>query len=136
MTNQLVPPVESSGVGAQEPFHPRHQIDLGRLHHQVKVVGHETEWVTRLRLRLISRLTDAFHVRQFFKQISFGIKFHVARVRRRVQVIGKLHEIAVNLAVERAFDVAVFIEHCAHVDKIGSVFVVIENKFLPGMRYV
>ena len=43
VTKELVPPVESSGIGAQEPFHARHQIGLGRLHHHVKVIGHETE---------------------------------------------------------------------------------------------
>ena len=38
-----MPPIKSSGIGAQKPFHPRHQIGLGRLHHQVKMVGHQTE---------------------------------------------------------------------------------------------
>ena len=36
VTEQLLPPFEAAGVGAQKPFHARDQIRLGRLDHQMK----------------------------------------------------------------------------------------------------
>ena len=41
MTEQLVPPFEPAGVGAQKPFHSRDQIGLGRLDDQMKMIRHE-----------------------------------------------------------------------------------------------
>ncbi len=38
----LVPAIETDGVGAQQPLHARHEVGLGRLDDQVKVVAHET----------------------------------------------------------------------------------------------
>jgi len=43
MTEQLVPPVEPARVSAQKPFHARHQIPLRRLHHQMKMIPHQTQ---------------------------------------------------------------------------------------------
>ncbi len=54
MAKQLVPPVESSGISPQKPLHPRHQIGLGRFHHQVKVIGHQA-----IRMHLPIRLHAA-----------------------------------------------------------------------------
>ena len=39
MPKQFVPPVEASAVGAQKPFHPRHQIPPRCFHHHMKVIG-------------------------------------------------------------------------------------------------
>ena len=39
----LVPAVEATGVGPQQPFHADNQIRLRRLNHQVKVIGHQAE---------------------------------------------------------------------------------------------
>ena len=41
VAEQLVSVIEPEGVGAQEPTHPRHQVRLGRFHHQMKVVAHQ-----------------------------------------------------------------------------------------------
>ena len=43
MAEQPVPAVEPARVGPQKPFHPRNQIGLGRLHHQVEVIVHQTK---------------------------------------------------------------------------------------------
>jgi hypothetical protein len=43
VSKDFVPPVEPSGVGAQKPFHARHQICPGCFHHQMKVIGHQTK---------------------------------------------------------------------------------------------
>ncbi len=51
VSHELVPPVEPAGVGAQKPFHPGHQVRLRRLHHQMKMIGHQTQ-----RLHLPTRL--------------------------------------------------------------------------------
>jgi hypothetical protein len=40
---KFVPPIEARRISAQQPFHPRHQIGLRRLHHQMKMIGHEAE---------------------------------------------------------------------------------------------
>ena len=45
MTDKSVPTVEAHGVGAQKPFHARHQVGAGRFEDQVKVVAHETPCV-------------------------------------------------------------------------------------------
>ena len=37
----FVPPIIAAGVGPQQPLHPGHQVGLGRLQHQVKVVAHQ-----------------------------------------------------------------------------------------------
>ena len=36
-----MPAIEPSGVGAEEPFHARHQRGLGRLDDQMEVIGHQ-----------------------------------------------------------------------------------------------
>ncbi len=41
MAEELVPPVEAAGVGAQKPFHPGDQIRLRRLDHEVKMIRYE-----------------------------------------------------------------------------------------------
>ena len=38
---KLVPTIEAQCVTAQQPAHPRHQVALWRLDHQMKVVAHE-----------------------------------------------------------------------------------------------
>src|SRR5450756_385012 len=45
MAEQLVPPVEPGGVGAEKPAHTGHQVGSGRLQDEVKMVAHETEGV-------------------------------------------------------------------------------------------
>ena len=40
MPEQLMPAIEPSGVSAEEPFHARHQLGLGRLGDEVKVISH------------------------------------------------------------------------------------------------
>ena len=64
-----MPPVESAGRGTQKPFHPRHQIGLGRLHHQVKVVGHQAEGM-HLPVRFAAALGQSFQ-----EAFSVGIIF-------------------------------------------------------------
>ena len=39
----LVPPVKPRRIGAQKPFHPRHQVGLRRLHHQMKMIRHQAQ---------------------------------------------------------------------------------------------
>ena len=41
MAKELVPAIEPPRVGAQEPFHAGDQVGLGRLDHQMKMVGHQ-----------------------------------------------------------------------------------------------
>ena len=41
MPKEFVPAVEPTGVGAQEPLHPSHQVGVGSLDHEVKMVGHQ-----------------------------------------------------------------------------------------------
>lgn len=36
-----MPPVEPTGVGAQQPFHARDQIGLGRFDREMKMIGHQ-----------------------------------------------------------------------------------------------
>src|SRR5213596_3490295 len=43
MPKQFVPPVEASSVGAQKPFHPRHQISPRCFQHHMKVIGHQAQ---------------------------------------------------------------------------------------------
>ena len=33
--------VEPRRVGAQEPFHTRHSVSVERLHHRMKMIGHQ-----------------------------------------------------------------------------------------------
>lgn len=42
VAEELVPAIEPAGVGPQKPFHARHQIGLGRLDDQMKMIGHQT----------------------------------------------------------------------------------------------
>jgi hypothetical protein len=49
--NELVPAVEAAGVGAEKPGHPSHEVGLGCLHHQMKMIAHQAEGVD-LPLRL------------------------------------------------------------------------------------
>lgn len=37
-----VPAIESGGVGAQQPFHARHEVGARSFHHEMKVVAHQT----------------------------------------------------------------------------------------------
>lgn len=37
-----MPMVEPNRIAAQQPPHPRDQVGVGRLHHQVKMVAHQT----------------------------------------------------------------------------------------------
>src|SRR5213593_1331032 len=39
---QTSAPVEPTGIGAQKPFHPSHQIGLRRFDHQMKMIAHQT----------------------------------------------------------------------------------------------
>jgi hypothetical protein len=51
----MMPGVESQGIGAQQPAHARHQIPVGGLNDQVKMIAHQTIRVnlkTGLRARL------------------------------------------------------------------------------------
>ena len=41
VAGELVSVIEPDGVGAQQPTHSRHQVPLGRFHHQIKVIAHE-----------------------------------------------------------------------------------------------
>src|ERR1035437_8627100 len=41
MPEELMPAIEPSGVSAEEPFHARHQIWLGRLGDEAKVISHQ-----------------------------------------------------------------------------------------------
>lgn len=43
MPEQPVSSVEPGGVGAQQSFHPSHQVAPWRLHHQMEVIVHQTE---------------------------------------------------------------------------------------------
>ena len=45
MTENLVPPIVPTGVNAQQPFHPFHQVAIRCFEDQVKVVRHQTEAV-------------------------------------------------------------------------------------------
>ena len=38
---RLVANIEALGIGAQQPFHPSHQIGLGSFDYQMKVIAHE-----------------------------------------------------------------------------------------------
>ena len=40
---QCVPVVQPNGVGALKPLHPRHQVGVGSLDHQVVVVAHQAK---------------------------------------------------------------------------------------------
>ena len=41
MAEEFMPAVEPAGAGAQQPFHPGHQVSPQRFHHQMKVMAHE-----------------------------------------------------------------------------------------------
>src|SRR5438045_6865023 len=43
MPEVLVAAVEPAGINAHQPFHPGHQVGLGRLHHQMKMIAHEAK---------------------------------------------------------------------------------------------
>ena len=60
-------PLRQAGCPFSKPFHPCHQIGLGRLHHQVKVVGHQTK-----RMNLPIGFATAFGQR-FQKPFPVGI---------------------------------------------------------------
>ena len=38
-----MPPVDSPDVGAQQLFHAGHEVRLRRLHHQMKMIGHQAK---------------------------------------------------------------------------------------------
>ena len=42
MPKELMPVIQSQGVAAEQPAHALDQITLGRFHHQVKVIAHQT----------------------------------------------------------------------------------------------
>jgi hypothetical protein len=67
---QLVPPVEAAGGGAQQPLHPGDQIRLRRLDHEVKMIGHEHVGVNlpaRLGARLAQRLDETLVIQLVLK---------------------------------------------------------------------
>ena len=72
----LMPGVEPQRVGAQQPAHPRHQVPVGRLNNQVKMIGHQTISVN-LKTGLVTRFGQGFdeilpvHVR--LKNIPMGV---------------------------------------------------------------
>src|SRR5437879_5643962 len=41
MSEKFMPPVISRGVSAQEPFHAGHQVGLGSLNDQMKMISHQ-----------------------------------------------------------------------------------------------
>ena len=41
MAEQFVPAIEAAGVGAEEPFHARDEVGVGRLNHQMKMISHK-----------------------------------------------------------------------------------------------
>ena len=66
MPEEFVPPMEPAGVSAQQPFHARDQIGLGRLHHQMKMIRHEDVGMnlpTSLRARFAQRLDQTLPIR-------------------------------------------------------------------------
>ena len=65
MPEELVPTVEAAGVSAQKPFHARHQIGLGRLDDQVKVIHHHAICMhlpTRLEAGLAERFQESLAI--------------------------------------------------------------------------
>src|SRR5439155_27054886 len=54
---ELVPPVESRRVSAQEPLHTRHEVSPRRFHHQMKVIEHQTPGM-HLPVRLATALAQ------------------------------------------------------------------------------
>jgi hypothetical protein len=66
VAEQFVPPVETAGVSAQQPFHPGDQIRLRRLDHQMEMIRHENVGVNlpaRLRASLAQRLDEPLAIR-------------------------------------------------------------------------
>jgi hypothetical protein len=66
VAEQLVPPVEADGLGAQQPFHPRDQIRLRCLDDPMKMIGHEDIGVNLPACRgasLAQRLDEALVIR-------------------------------------------------------------------------
>ena len=41
MTEFLVATIEANGIGAQQPLHAGHQVGLGCLDNQMKMIGHQ-----------------------------------------------------------------------------------------------
>ena len=77
MAKEFVPVIEPEGVCAQKPAHPCHQIGIGRFHHQVKMVPHQTvgmHLITGLQTRFSKRLEKvlAIHVTQ--KDVAFAVR--------------------------------------------------------------
>jgi len=70
VSEELLPMVQPDRVAAQEPAHPRHQVGVGRLDHQVKVVAHQT-----IRMYLKTGLLARF--RQGLKKI---LPIHVIHI--------------------------------------------------------
>ena len=102
MAQELVPVIQSDGLGDQEPAHPRHQAGVGRFDHQVKVGAHQT----------IGR-----HLKARF----------LARFGQRLWEILPVHILQKNVLppVATAHDVVngprIFHSHCArHVDDSGG----------------
>ena len=65
MPVQFVPAVKTHRVCAQQPFHPINQICSRRLHHQMKMIRHETKRVDlpgRLRASIGQRFEKRFAV--------------------------------------------------------------------------
>jgi hypothetical protein len=65
VTEELVAVIEPNGVSAQEPAHSRHQVRLGRFHHQMKVISHQAIGMhleTRLLTGLGQRLEDVLPI--------------------------------------------------------------------------
>ena len=65
MAEELVTPVEATGVSAQQPFHPCNQVGLRRLDHHMKMIRHEDIGVnlpSRLGASLAQRVDEALAI--------------------------------------------------------------------------
>ena len=76
MPKSLVPGIESQRIGTQQPTHARHQIPVGRLNHQVKMIAHQTVGMnlkTALLARLRQRLDKFLPVHIRFKNLPLPL---------------------------------------------------------------
>ena len=89
MPGQLVPPVEARRVSSQQPLHARHQIRLGRLHHQVKMIGHQAKGLN-LPSRLGATLRQRFEEQRPVSVIQKNSLTPVAAIHHMINRAGKL----------------------------------------------
>src|ERR1043166_166478 len=45
MAEELMAPIEAAGINSQQPCHARHQVGLGRLDDQMKMIAHQAPGV-------------------------------------------------------------------------------------------